>query len=153
MEVKLDLTKDELVEIAKMTFLAQFVMDSSGTHSTDYKYPNLEKFLDVLRELNKTLLPYIKEYDLLEVDGRMPRVFTHTMRMEDEMAPVLEQFSDDSFLERICKAITDREYIEDYDGVNLGLQIIGDNGIYDILYQNNLKELKQNGLKNVRLQC
>ena len=53
MELKIEASKDQLVQIAKMAYIAQYVIDSSGTFSKGYKYPDFELFQSALRQLNR----------------------------------------------------------------------------------------------------
>ena len=49
MELKIELDKNEIAELTKMSFIAQFVMSSSGVHSNGLRYPHMEIFTSTLR--------------------------------------------------------------------------------------------------------
>jgi hypothetical protein len=145
MELKVELDENEIAEVAKMAYIARFVMGNSGRFSKNYKYPRMEIFTSALRQLNEAIADLIPERGLLEVDKNS--VYMHTIKMEDEMAPVLTQFTHDEFLESICVAISRREYAEEY-GIEEDYTILENGSLYDTIYQNNWRELQKNGLKN-----
>jgi hypothetical protein len=157
MELKIELTKDEMAELAKMAYIAQYVMDSSGPHaqSSHYRYPNLPLFKNTLQLLYRAMLQQMPQTELLEVNEKNKTILS-SIKIENEIRPVFHQFEQDGFLSTICTAITDRDYTEEYGGGDDNSEgpapVMGDNSVYDILYQNNWKELKRNGLKNFRLQ-
>ena len=52
MELKIEASQEELEQIAKMAYIAMYVVDSSGKFSTGYKYPDMELFNSALRQLS-----------------------------------------------------------------------------------------------------
>jgi hypothetical protein len=149
MQLTIDATTEELEELAKMAYVAQFVFDSSGKFSDSYKYPYTALFDAALRKLNKALLPLIPHSKLLELDEQSDNVFTHTLEMEVHCKKVLDTFSNDSYLESICSEVTTRDYEEKTS--QPAPEIIFPGDVYSILYDNNMEELKQNGLKRLRI--
>lgn len=152
MQLTLDATADELEELAKMAYVAQFVFDSSGEFSDSYKYPYTAVFEAALRKLNKALLPLIPESRLLEADEQSNNVFTHTIEMEIHCKKILDTFSEDSYLESICTELTRRDYIEKGGNPNTEEIILGLSEVYTILYNNNMAELKQYGLSRFKVE-
>jgi hypothetical protein len=152
MQLILDATAEELEELAKMAYVAQFVFDSSGTFSDGYKYPYTAVFDAALRKLNKAMLTLIPHSGLLEVDEQNNNVFTHTMEMEVHCKKVLDTFSNDSYLECICTELTRRDYKEKVGEEDDDMIIFGPGDVFTILYDNNMKELKANGLKRLRIE-
>ncbi len=152
MQLILDAADEELEELAKMAYVAQFVFDSSGKYSNSYKYPGIEVFKVALRKLNKALLPLIQQSHLLEVDEQSNKVFTHTMEMEKICKKILDTFSKDCYLERVCTELTRRDYIEKGGNSYTEEIILGLNEVYTILYNNNMAELRQNGLSRFRVE-
>lgn len=150
MEIKFEISKEELAELAKMAYVAQFVFDSSGKFSTGYKYPLMGTFDAALRVFNKMLWQHIPESGLVEIDEQHESVFTHTMQMEKQCNDVLNEFGSFDFLEKVCKQLTDRDYEEQYNGsANSSASITSD--VYPILYDNNMEELQHNGFKRLRV--
>jgi hypothetical protein len=149
MQLTIDATTEELEELAKMAYVAQFVFDSSGRVSKNYKYPCMAVFDQALRKLNKALLPLIPNAGLLEVDEKSDMVFTHTIEMEVHCNKIVEQFSRDTYLNSVCSELTRRDYREKTGHPSPGVIFPGD--VYSILYDNNMEELKQNGLKRLRI--
>lgn len=149
MEVTFNFTEEELVELAKMTYVSQFVFDSSGRTSKGYKYPNTELFLHTLRLFNKTVLQYLPDNKYSEADEKSKKVFTHTMQMEEEMMPMMHNFIDEIVYNRICQAVTQQEHRELYNSE--AHEVYHEDSPYDILYKRNKKNLENNGLKNLRL--
>ncbi len=150
MKIKFEISKEELAELAKMAYVAQFFFDSSGKFSTGYKYPHTVTFNAALRIFNKMLWQYIPESNLAELDEENEDVFTHTMQMEDDCYKVLNEYGNSEFLEKVCKQLTDRDYEEQYNGsANSSASITSD--VYPILYDNNMEELQHNGFKRLRV--
>ncbi len=149
MEVKFEASKEELEELAKMAFVAQFVFDSSGKFSDGYKYPFMKQFEAALRTVNKLLVQHIPQSGLVEVDEISASKFTHTIQMEEACEKVLLEFGESCFLEELCKQITDRNYTEEYKG-SLENAFTFSSDVYRILYQNNEKELKESGVNKLR---
>lgn len=150
MEIKFEISKEELAELAKMAYVAQFVFDSSGKFSTGYKYPLMDTFDAALRIFNKMLWQNIAESGLIEIDEQHESVFTHTMQMEQDCNEVLNEYGNFEFLERLCKQLTDRDYEEQYNGTPNSLESVTSD-VYRILYNNNMEELEQNNLKRLRI--
>lgn len=150
MEIKFEISKEELAELAKMAYVAQFVFDSSGKFSTGYKYPLMGTFDAALRTFNKMLWQNIPESGLMEIDEQHESVFTHTIQMENACNEVLNEYGNSEFLERVCKQLTDRDYEEQYNGIADSVaSVTGD--VYRILYNNNMEELQQNNLRRLRI--
>jgi len=149
MEVKFEASKEELEELAKMAFVAQFVFDSSGKFSDGYKYPFMKQFGAALRTVNKLLVQHIPESGLVEVDERSEQRFTHTIKMEEACEKVLLEFGESCFLEELCKQITDRDYTEKYKGSLEDVSSFSSD-IYHILHEGNMKELEENGVSRLR---
>ena len=147
MELKIELDKNEIAELTKMSFIAQFVISSSGVSGHGDRYRHMEIFTSALRELDNAILPLIPERGLLEMDNDRPM---HTPKMEEEMMPVLKAFMQDTFLEQICTTVSRREYTEEY-GMVEDITMMTADSLYAIIYNNNWKELEKNGLKNFRL--
>lgn len=152
MEVKFEATKAELIELAKMAYVADYVFDSSGHTSSGYRYLYMNEFAAALRVFNKMLVQHIGDTGLVEVDGNWSQVFTHTMLMEDECEKVLNQFKEECFADKVCTALTDRDYVEQYGAMQTeeGSQINSE--AYHILYDNNMLEIQKHGLKRLRIQ-
>jgi len=152
MEVKFEASKAELIELSKMAYIAQYVVDSSGRFSTGYHYLYLKEFESALRLFNKMLLQHIGDVGLLEVDEQSQDIFTHTMLMEDECQKVMAEFQKACFIEELCDGLTDRDHDEQY-GVKMregGFRIYDE--AYQILHDKNMRELKTHGLKRLRIE-
>ncbi len=149
MELKLEATPEEFEQLAIMAFVAQFVIDSSGPFSKGYKYKDFDTMLTALRTLNKGLLQILPNTKILEVDGLSTRVFTHSIDMEDKGLPMLEQFMHNNYLEDVCSEITRIEYTQK-TGLNAADEDTFQTEVFHILYEQNMKELEANGLKNFR---
>ena len=150
MEIKFEASKEELAELAKMVYIAHFVVSSSGKFGLGYKYPLLNIFNAADRVLNKMLLQYIPESGLVEVDEQSDNIFTHTMQMEKECEAILNENKEDGFLERVCNELTNRDFIELYDGTpDSASRIVSD--VYQVLYDSNEKELKEHRLKRLKV--
>ena len=150
MQLTIDATTEELEELAKMGYVAQYVYDSSGKVSQNYKYPCMAVFEQALRKLNKALLPLIPHSSLLEIDEKREMIFTHTFEMEVHCTKIVEQFAEDTYIDRVCTELTRRDYIE--QGGNSKPVILGLSEVYTILYNNNMAELKANGLSRFKLE-
>src|SRR5690606_33478087 len=97
MEVTLHPEKEELAEPAKMIYLAQNVVGSSGPFSKGYKYPHFATVKSVQNRVNEALLKVIADTGLVERVERNGKVlYEHTLAMEDEMRPVLEEYETDA---------------------------------------------------------
>lgn len=93
MELTLNLEKEEFVELATMVYIAQYVVDSSGIHSHGYKYPHFSVFKNTQRRMNQALLQVIADSGFVEEEQNpMGEKYTHTIKMEQEMFDVLEEF-------------------------------------------------------------
>jgi hypothetical protein len=153
MQVTFEASEQELKELAKIMYLVQFVMDDSSNkdyNTKGYVYENIKEFDQTKRLINKMLLEYIPASGLLEVDGRSEHIFTHTVAMEDIMRKVLDTFGDTSFYGRICTAITNRDFAE--QGGNVNEAELFFDGVYKILYDNNMKELMEFGLSRFKIE-
>ncbi len=150
MQLIVDATADELEELAKMAYVAQFVFDSSGEFTTGYSYPKIKEFDAALRTLNKALLQALPNTKLLEIDEGNSNVFTHTIQMENECRPILQEFSNDTYIERVCTEITTRDYIEQGGTLETASSLYSD--VFKILYKRNKVELKQYGLSRFKLE-
>jgi hypothetical protein len=149
MQVTFEASEDELEQLAIMTYIAQYVVDSSGKFSEGYQYPNIKIFYAALRLLNKALLQQLPNTPLLEIDERSQNVFIHTIEAENDCEKILKAFSEDSYLDVVCTEITQRDYIE--MGHSTNDVILGLDDVYTILYNNNMAELQKNGLSRFRL--
>ena len=149
MEITIEATKEELGQMAKMAYIGQYVADSSGQFSSGYQYPNIELLHDALRQLNKALYQAIPGSGLLEVDGNNRKVFTHTMLMEDTCRPMIEEFNDADFLNRVCTQLSNRDF-EEQCGTPDDAYLVP-NAAYEAIYNNNMEALKNDGLKLLRL--
>ncbi len=152
MQLIIEANEEELEELAKMAYVAQFVFDSSGEHSTGYKYPHMQTVNSALRIINKALLPLIPHSHLLEVDGHNDNVFTHSIEMEKHCSKLIETYAKDCYLERICGELTTRDYIEKGGNPDTEQIILGVSEVFTILYNKNMAELKQYGLSRFRLE-
>lgn len=150
MEIKFEATKEELAEIAKISYVAQFVIDSSGKHGTGYKYPGIDTFNAALRIMNKMLCQYIPESGLVEADERNTDIFTHTIQMENECEPLLQEFGEFEFLDALCTKLAERDYAEQYKGLSNQITDIGVD-VFQILFDNNMEELSEYGLSRLRI--
>ncbi len=72
------------------------------------------------------------------------------MQMGDYCYEVLNEYGNSEFLEKVCKQLTDRDYEEQNNGIaNSSASITSD--VYRILYDNNMEELRENELKQLRV--
>ncbi len=149
MQLTIDATPEELEELAKMAYVAQFIFDSSGKFSTGFKYSNMPIFKQALRKINKALLQAMPDIEILELDEKNENVFTHSIKMEPACREILLQFSEDTYLNRVCTELTRRDYRKKTGQPTP--EIIFPGGVYSILYDNNMAELKANGLSNFTL--
>jgi hypothetical protein len=93
MELTLNLEKEEFVELAKMIYIAQYVVDSSGPFSRGYKYPHFAALKNTQRRMNEALLQVIGNSGFVEEEkNNFGEKYTHTIKMEQEMFDVLEEF-------------------------------------------------------------
>jgi hypothetical protein len=145
MKITFDLEKEELDQLAMMAYLAQFIVDSSGEFTTDYKYPKIENFKAMLRKLNKEILLAFPNTRYVEADEKNKAIFTHTLETENSAHLLLQQFTNEVYLERICSELSSRDYKE-HGGTEY--EVLDMNVVFTSIYQNNMKELKEHGLKN-----
>jgi len=151
MQITLDMTDAQMLELAKIIYVANFVFDSSDARvSKGYAYPHMDTFNKTMRIVNKALMPYLRESRYLEVDEKSDITFTHTIKMEPECEKILNQFGEDDYHNRVCSAITRRDYAEQYGGDDEGGMYF-ENSPFDILYKHNMEELKEYGLDRFRI--
>lgn len=148
MNLKIEATKGEIEEIAVMTYLSNHIVSSSGEFSDGYKYQNKDILHSVTRKLNKEILSKLPESKFVEADENSDSIFTHTIEMERHCQKILNQFYDEGILARICNEISKRDYFELYGDDDF--LVLDYNIKFSAIYENNMKELNEFGLKRFR---
>jgi hypothetical protein len=152
MEIKFEATKAELIELAKMAYMADSVFECNVISSNGYQYLYKEEFISALRLFNKMLVQYIGDTGLVEANGNCPEVFTATILMENECERVLDEFKKECFADKVCDALTDRDYEELYGRMGPEGRSEINSEAYHILYDNNMLEIEKYGLKRLRIE-
>ncbi len=141
MKLEIEINETQAKEFAKMLFLAQFVVDSSGKYSKSYKYPLIEEHLETLRILNRSILLAFPNIELLEVNEKLDKKYSHNIAMELATKDLLNTHFKVCLNEEVATAITKKEFAEKYPNL--------DSEAYEIiiaLYHNNLKWIEENGI-------
>lgn len=149
MQIKFDATKEELDQLAIISYISYHVMNSSGRFSTGYKYPKMEIFDTTLRKIYKAILEQDPKTKLAQINGNDDSVFTSNIETEQACHLLLEQYTDDVFLERICTEITERDFIEQGGQANNASSLVSE--IFASIYANNMRELKEYGLSRFKI--
>jgi hypothetical protein len=102
MQITIEGTKEEIEQLAVIGYIAQFVADSSmQTQSGRYLYPDKDILSSSIRKLNKAICLAIPESELVNIDEKSRRVFTHTLKTENICGSLLIEFAQDMFYEKI----------------------------------------------------
>lgn len=144
MKLEINLSKAQVKEMAKMLYMARFVVDSSGTFSKKYQYPKKELFNSTLRGMYKAILLAYPKIGLVEVDERVKMKFTHTFQMEEEVELLINTFCNDDYIERLAYAISRKKFKELYGTVSNG-----NDEYFEVIYQYCLNWINENGIENL----
>jgi hypothetical protein len=149
--VQLSLSPEELEELTKLVYIAQFVISAS-----EDVYSSL-RIMESLREkINKLGYEYMPESGLCEKalpDEDKSESYSHTIKMEEECEAVLQAFGDELFYETISKELTDRDFIEKYGKVETET-FYKTKALYDSYFAIESfyeEELRENGLSRLRV--
>jgi hypothetical protein len=149
MQITIDASKEELNQLAVMAYLAQYIVDSSGEYSKGYKYPEMEEYQSMLRKINKSILLNLPDTKMVEANENNSNIFVHTIETEDACELLKNQFENSIYLERICTEITRRDFIEQGGDYNNSSFLISE--VFESIYNNNMKELKEYGLSRLKI--
>ena len=149
MKLVIQASKEELEEIAKLAYLANIVVSNSNEKNKNYQYPDIAIFNSALRLLYKALLQHMPASGLIEIDENAGTLFTHTLLMEQQCSNMVNEYGEESFDNQLCTTITNRDYKE--KGGDPAKAELFYNGLYETLYNNNMIELKANGLGRFRI--
>ncbi len=141
MKLEIELTETQANEFAKMLYLAQFMVSSSGQYSKSYKYPLIAEHLETLRILNKSIVQSFPTIELLEVNEKADNKYTHNIAMEEATKELIETHSKVCLHEEVATAISRTEFEQKYPNA--------DSTSYEIsmmIYKNNLKWIDENGI-------
>ncbi len=145
--IALSLSKEELAELTKMAYISQYVFDCC-----DDIYPCMETFNSLRRKINKLATEAIPESGLAEINELHAVKFTHTIKMEEEILPVLDAFGDECFNDRVVSTLANRDLKEKYgEGIENLFFIKELNNWFEDVLEMYEEEIENNGLNRLRL--
>ena len=141
MNITIELNEAQQKELAKMLYIAEYVVSSSGKNAKGYQYPLLAKHESTLCAVYKAILQSQPKISLVRVDEQSKTKYTHSQDMEEEMQDLMSSFRKDGLIEELCYAISERAY-DEY--LNEGGE--ENNEVYDAIYHRNYKWLEEHGV-------
>ena len=149
-KMQLLLSDDELQELARLLYLAQFVVDSS--HDVYDRKELMNSLLEKVNNLAFERLEITVGRDV-QTSSRNVRFFSFIQNMEEESYSVLQAFGDELYYENISEELADRDFKEKYGHVETEA-LFFNKSLYESL--ENLRyfyrtELEENSLSRLRL--
>gem|GEM_PF-3483796 len=149
-KIQLNLTCEELEQLTRMIYLAQYVIDSSAD-----VYEHKAAMKTLMEKVFQLGYEHIPVSGLCQksLDDEPDDLYSHTIKMEEEAEPVLQAFCDDVFYECISNELAWRDFKEKYGYVSSNT--LWDNPVLND-YLESLKdfyltELAENGLLRMRV--
>lgn len=148
MERVLNLSDEELAALAKLVYLGEYVAGCCGVFSEE-DFSDSQVFGNACRTVYKMAMEQLPDKDIVEADETYKRIFRLSEHQTKEMNAVMDAFREENFRVLVCISATDAEHDAVY-----GPRMEKDGRCtkeYGELYVKNLREIKANDLKNLRL--
>jgi hypothetical protein len=149
--VQLSLSPEELEELTRMVYIAQFVIDTSAdVYAT---FPIMEALCEKINKLGYEFIPGSGLCEKALPDEAAAESYSHTIKMEEECQAVLDAFGDEVFYECISTQLADSDFIEKYGKVETET-FYNTKALYDSYFALESfyeEELRENGLSRLRV--